>query len=125
MPTIRQETEDEDVVWPPDDFSGEWIIEWPNGQVKYRALYLQGKCEGDCICYWANGNLAQDGRCLDGECVGLWCDYWEDGTKFKETEYHSKGNFDVRWLDSDGSLLETQEWRGGTKVIKANVPTHL
>lgn len=124
MPIIRHQTNDDDMAWPPDDFSGEWIVEWPNGQTKYRGLYLNGKREGACLCFWANGNLAQDGRCLDDECIGVWSDYRENGTKFKETEYYSENNFDVRWIEPDGSIREIQEWRAGkepvTRVLQAD-----
>ena len=113
MPIHRQQTEDDDMVWPPDDFTGEWVVEWPNGRVKFRSLYLKGKEEGDHVCYWSNGNLAQKGYTQDGECVGIWSDYWEDGTKFKETEYFSPGNFDVRWLTAAGQVQEIEIVRAG------------
>jgi antitoxin component YwqK of YwqJK toxin-antitoxin module len=101
------------MVWPPEDFTGEWIVEWPNGQGKFRSLYLNGRAEGDYLCYWSNGNLAQKGYSQDGECFGIWSDYWEDGVKFKETEYFSPGNFDVRWLTPDGQIREIETYRVG------------
>jgi antitoxin component YwqK of YwqJK toxin-antitoxin module len=107
--------------WPPKDFSGEWIVEWPNGRVKFRSLYLHGKEEGDHLCFWPNGKLSQKGQNLDGDCIGVWSDYWEDGTKFKETEYYSPGNFDVRWLTQDGRIREIETVRVGrereTKIL--------
>ena len=113
MPIHRQQSEDDDMVWPPDDFTGEWIVEWPNGQVKFRSLYLKGKEEGDYLCYWSNGKIAQRGYNLDGECVGVWSDFWEDGTKYQETEYYSPGNFDVRRFTPDGRVEQTEVVRAG------------
>lgn len=114
------------MVWPPEDFTGEWIVEWPNGQVKFRSLYLGGKEEGDYLCYWSNGNRAQQGYCSDGKCVGIWSDFREDGTKFKETEYYSPGNFDVRWLTPDGRVEKTEVVRVGTESrIETNNPNEL
>jgi antitoxin component YwqK of YwqJK toxin-antitoxin module len=113
MPIHRQETDDEDMVWPPDDFSGEWVVEWPNGQIKFRSLYLDGKEEGTHLCYWSNGNLAQRGKNLAGECIGIWSDYWEDGTRYRETLYYSPGNFDVRWLTDSGQVKEIEVVRDG------------
>ena len=49
----------------------------------------------------------------DDQCIGIWSDYWEDGTKFKETEYYSQGNFDVRWLTEDGRVRELEVVRKG------------
>jgi len=113
MPIHRQQTDDDDMTWPADDFTGEWVVQWPNGQVKFRSLYLKGKEEGDYLCYWSNGNLAQKGDSQDGECIGIWSDYFEDGTKFKETEYFSPGNYDVRWLTVDGQVREIEIVRVG------------
>jgi hypothetical protein len=31
MPVHRQQTEDDDMVWPPDDLTGEWVVE--NGRL--------------------------------------------------------------------------------------------
>lgn len=113
MPVHRQHSDDDDMVWPPDDFTGEWVVEWPNGQVKFRSLYLKGKEEGDWFCYWSNGNVAQQGYNSDGECVGTWTDYWENGVKFKETEFYAPGNFDVRWLTPEGHVEKIQVFRDG------------
>lgn len=113
--THRHKTQDDDMVWPPDDFTGVWIVEWPNGQLKFRGFYLKGKAEGDCDCFWSNGNLAQEGQRQDGECVGTWVDYLLDGTKSKETEYFSPGNFDVRWFTPNGQVREVEIVRVGCK----------
>jgi hypothetical protein len=113
MPIHRQQTDDDEMEWPPDDFTGEWVVEWPNGQVKFRSLYLKGKEEGEWFCYWSNGNVAQQGYNSDGKCVGVWSDYGEDGVRFKETEFYSPDDFDVRWLTVDGQVREIQIFRDG------------
>lgn len=113
MPIHRQKSDTDDMIWPPDNFSGEWIVEWPNGQIKFRSLYLEGKQEGEHLCYWTNGNLAQKGQNLADQCIGIWSDYWEDGIRFKETEYYSKNNFDVRWLTESGHVREIEVFRDG------------
>jgi antitoxin component YwqK of YwqJK toxin-antitoxin module len=113
MAIHRQETDEDDMVWPSANFSGEWVVEWPNGKTKFRSLYLEGKQEGVHLCYWSNGKLAQKGQNHDDQCIGIWSDYWEDGTKFKETEYYSQGNFDVRWLTEDGRVRELEVVRKG------------
>ena len=107
MTTVRQKNQDDDMPWPPDNFTGEWIVEWPNGAIKFRSLYLGGKAEGKYECFWDNGNLAQIGYSEDDVCVGIWSDFWEDGTKFKETHYFGKRTFKTVWLDPDGVITET------------------
>ncbi len=108
MPVVRQKTDDEDMIWPPDGFTGEWIVEWPNGAVKFRSLYLGGKEEGDYRCYWSNGKPAQVGCSSGGECIGVWTDFLEDGSKSKETHYINNRTFKTVWFDADGSVAETE-----------------
>ena len=92
--------------YPPVDYTGEWLSEWPNGQLKFHGCYIKGVPEGDQICYWENGQIAQIGRCKDGQCIGLWKDYREDGTLMLECEYLSGGDFTKKWFDSDGIPTE-------------------
>jgi hypothetical protein len=95
MTVTRQETDEDDMPWPPDDFTGEWVVEWTNGEVKFRCLYLGGKAEGKYECYWPNGTPAQLGYMEDGKAKGVWSDYWQNGVLFKETEYFGGDTFDV------------------------------
>jgi antitoxin component YwqK of YwqJK toxin-antitoxin module len=113
MPTIRQESEDDDTPWPEDGFTGEWIVEWPNRQIKFSSQFIDGKEDGEYLCYWANGTIAQKGTNRSGVCKGLWEDFWEDGMKFKETYYEGAGNFTVRWLDQQGDVERIQTFRNG------------
>jgi antitoxin component YwqK of YwqJK toxin-antitoxin module len=113
MSTICQESEDDDTPWPEDGFTGEWIVEWPNGQIKFRSRFIDGKEEGEYLCYWANGNFAQKGTNRSGVCKGLWEDFWEDGMKFKETYYEDSKNFTERWLDQQGNVERIKTFRNG------------
>ena len=99
--------------YPPDDYTGEWLSEWPNGQLKFLGCYINGESEGEQICYWDNGEIAQRGKCVNGRCVGMWKDYREDGSLVLECEYHSDGDFTKQWFDSDGAPTETQIYKGG------------
>ena len=113
MPTIRHESEADDTPWPDDGFTGEWIVEWPNGQVKVKSRFIDGKADGDYLCYWANGNFAQKGINKNGICIGLWEDFWEDGMKVKETYYEDPNNFTERWLDQQGKVERVNTFRNG------------
>jgi antitoxin component YwqK of YwqJK toxin-antitoxin module len=108
--------DDEHDVWPPDNFTGEWAFYWPNRQLKYRALYLNGETEGEVLCYWGNGQIAQRGISDGGQCRGIWTDYSEDGTKFKETEYRDNRNFTVRFFGLHGDITSTYEYRDGIQT---------
>lgn len=102
-----------DGVWPPEDYTGEWGYHWPNGQLKYHALYRDGRTEGEVLCYWENGQLAQRGMSEGGVCRGIWTDYFEDGSRFKETDYRDNSNFTVRYFGPDGDVLRTEVWQDG------------
>ena len=78
MPIHRLKTFDQDSPWPDDRFTGEWVVEWPNGQLKFRAHYLDGKANGDYRCFSEEGRVVQEGRMCRGECVGRWVDYHHD-----------------------------------------------
>lgn len=108
-------------IWPPADYTGEWSFYWPNGAIKYKAIYLGGEPEGEVICYWDNGQIAQRGVSDCGMCVGIWEDFWEDGTKFKETEYRDNHNFQVRWYGCDGELTRIEEFENRIKVSERKI----
>src|SRR5436309_8991464 len=108
MAVARIKDYDDAMIWPPDDFTGEWVVEWPNGVVKFRSLYLGGKEEGDYQCYWSNGKPAQLGYSSNGVCVGVWTDFLEDGTKLKETHYFNNRTFKIMWFGADGSITDTE-----------------
>ena len=108
-------------VNPPDDYTGEWKVYWPNGTLKYKALYLKGQTEGEVLCYWDNGTIAQRGTSDLGQCVGVWEDFWEDGGKYKETDYHDSKNFECRWYAANGDLEKVEVWKGGRKVGERTV----
>lgn len=99
--------------YPPDHYTGIWISLWPNGQMKFRGMYINGQEEGEHVCYWENGTIAQEGKCTGGTCVGLWKDYWDDGSLYKTTEYFSKGDFIVTWYDTDGTIDRLKIFKDG------------
>src|SRR5262245_49531712 len=104
-----------DGVWPPKDYTGPWAYHWPNGQVKYRANYVNGKTQGLVICYWEDGSIAQKGISEAGECRGVWTDY-RFGGKFKETDYIDGDNFTVTFFKPDGQIMSKQVWKDGCEV---------
>ncbi|WP_157467902.1 toxin-antitoxin system YwqK family antitoxin [Desulfatibacillum aliphaticivorans] len=96
--------------YPPQDYTGIWEVYWPNGVIKSRNRYIDGKEEGEQLCFWDNGNLAQVGQAKNGHCIGLWEDFSYEGLRFKETDYYSDGNFQNRFYDPIGNLYSISEW---------------
>ncbi len=119
--TVRED-EESDPLWPNDDYTAEWIIEWPSGALKYTATYIDGKEHGEVLCYWENGRFAQIGERVEGKCVGLWEDFYPDGTKFKQTYYDGSSNFTVKWLKPDGSVSEIQVFKDGIEITNPPPP---
>lgn len=104
MAIYRLKDELEDSPWPGENFTGEWIVEWPNGVTKFRAQYVQGKPDGDYLCFWPNGRLAQKGRMCQGESVGRWTDYHQDGFVTATRDF----------IDGLIEGVERTYWRDGT-----------
>jgi antitoxin component YwqK of YwqJK toxin-antitoxin module len=102
-------------LYAPKDFNGVWEVYWPNGRLKFRAEYVNGKEEGWTRCWWDNGKLCQEGVNEAGECVGIWTRFLEDGRKFKEEEFYSPGSFDVRVYNGD-MLLEVKRFRNWLEI---------
>ena len=104
----------EQVYWPEENYTGLWETYWPNGVIKFRANFVDGKEEGEWLCYWDNGNLAQRGVNVKGVCDGVWTDYSYDGHKSRVGRYVN-GKPEGLWVSfwDDGSVMHEQEYVGG------------
>jgi antitoxin component YwqK of YwqJK toxin-antitoxin module len=100
--------------WPDEDYTGLWEVYWPNGVIKFRGNFVNGKEEGECLCFWDNGNLAQRGTKVNGECVGVWTDYSYDGAMTLEGEYGESGQHGL-WKSfwHDGIVMTEEEYVDG------------
>lgn len=113
--TVREDGES-DPLWPPEDFSGEWILEWPSGALKYTCFYVDGCSEGLTQSYWENGQVAQTGLSSGGQPIGVWEDFHADGRKFKETIYENDSDFTVTWFNIDGSIRKVTIFKDGIEI---------
>jgi antitoxin component YwqK of YwqJK toxin-antitoxin module len=113
--TVREDDKC-DPLWPNDDYTGQWIIEWPSGALKYECYYIGGMPHGKCVSLWENGQIAQKGEYCNGSPIGTWEDFYEDGVKFKETLYEDSSNFIEKWLDSTGKIIKTTTFKNGLEV---------
>ena len=103
-----------DGVYPSEHFSGLWEVCWPNGKVKYRCNFVDGKEDGTCHCFWDNGNLAQTGEMRAGRCVGEWVDFDYEGIRSLEGIFGEDGKEGV-WLSfwSNGKIMFEREYKNG------------
>jgi antitoxin component YwqK of YwqJK toxin-antitoxin module len=115
--TVREDDEDYP-LWPNDDFTGEWIVEWPSGALKFTGYYLNGLSHGVSRSYWENGKIAQSGESFEGKPIGIWEDFFEDGYKFKETIYEDSTNFIEKRFNTDGSISATKVFKNGIEIFK-------
>lgn len=116
MRVIVQEDETCEPLWPNNDFTGEWIIEWSSGTLKYKCHYLEGSPYGKCVSFWKNAKIAQEGEYCNGTPIGVWVDYDENGLRFKETVYKSSTDFIEKWIDSSGEVVKTIIFQNGLET---------
>lgn len=115
-PIVERRVDDgsSDMLCPPKGFSGVWEVYWPNGALKFRAVYRDGKEEGECLCLWENGNPCQRGLKVAGECHGVWTDYDHDGNKTLEGEYGPRGKCGIwKTFWPNGCLMYEEEYEDG------------
>lgn len=116
MKIVIRETEESDPIWPDKDYTGEWVVEWPSGALKFTGNFLHGLSHGKSWAYWENGQLAQSGESFKGEPIGVWEDFFEDGHKFKETIYENSSNFIEKRFDADGSISSAKAFKNGVEI---------
>lgn len=69
---------------------GPWVEYHPNGQVKSKGEYLNGKRIGDWVFYYSNGKLEQKGKYdKKGKAQGPWKWYYESGNLWREENYRN------------------------------------
>ena len=117
MKTERIRVEDpREMPFPDESFTGNWVVEWPNGQMKYEGHFRCGVHEGIHRCGWENGRIAQIGAYEAGVAVGIWTDFHPSGVRYKACHYFAEGSVDVMWLDADGKVLRTEKYRNGKEA---------
>jgi antitoxin component YwqK of YwqJK toxin-antitoxin module len=116
MRKIVRELDESVPIYPDEDYTGEWIVEWPSGALKFTGNFLNGLAHGKSFAYWENGQIAQTGMSYKGEPIGVWEDFFENGHKFKETIYENSSNFEERRFNSDGSISDTVIFKDGMEM---------
>jgi uncharacterized protein len=69
---------------------GPWVEYHPNGQIKSKGEYLNGKRVGEWVFYYANGKIEQKGKYdKRGKAQGPWKWYYESGNLWREENYRN------------------------------------
>ena len=84
-------------VYPEKDFDGVWEVLYPNGQLKFRGAYKNGKELGQHLCYWENGVVAEVSFWDEGFVYGTVLKFREDGSKQAEEDWGEYGGRTKSW----------------------------
>lgn len=89
---------------------GEWKEYHPNGELKSKGEYLNGKRIGEWIFYYSNGKVEQKGKYdKKGKAQGTWKWYYENGNLWREENY--RNNL------LDGLMVEYDDTGDAEKII--------
>jgi uncharacterized protein len=83
---------------------GHWVEYHPNGQVKSKGDYLNGKRIGEWIFYYPNGKVEQKGKYdKKGKAQGPWKWYYESGNLWREENYRNdlQDGMMIEYTDND------------------------
>ncbi|MBI4947026.1 MAG: hypothetical protein HY840_11575 [Bacteroidetes bacterium] len=94
---------------------GDYITKYPNGVVKMKGFYQNGKRNGQWISFFENGNMQSEGFFKDGLRDGKATVYYEDGKVYYEG-YYKDGKETGKWIFYDESGKKIQEKDYGDKL---------
>jgi len=78
-------------------FSGSCIEYYPNGQLRSKQSYLDGKDHGDWMFYFPAEIPRTKGSFNNGTRIGKWEYYYQNGNPWKINYYDSVGNKTGKW----------------------------
>jgi hypothetical protein len=61
-----------------------WEEYWPNGQLKTKVWFKNGKREGSFVMYWDTGQLGSKGNYKNGKQEDTWVNFASDGSVNEE-----------------------------------------
>ena len=93
---------------------GDYIAKYPNGIVKMRGFYVNGKREGQWTSFFENGNVQSEGFFKAGLRDGKANVYYESGKKYYEG-YYKDGKEVGHWIFYDESGKKINEKNYGEK----------
>jgi antitoxin component YwqK of YwqJK toxin-antitoxin module len=98
-------------------FSGSSVTFRPNGLMKSRIHYRNGKQEGLFELHYASGQLQSRFNMKNGNQDGLSEVFWKNG-QLKTREHFKDGQKDglFEWAAENGEISRTENWKDGVKI---------
>jgi hypothetical protein len=93
---------------------GEYITKYPNGVIKMRGYYQNGKRHAQWTSFFENGNIQSEGFFKDGLRDGKATVYFENGKVYYEG-YYKDGKEVGKWIFYDESGKKIKEKDYGVK----------
>ena len=87
---------------------GDYIVQYPNGIIKMRGYYRNGKRNGQWTSFFQNGNVQSEGFFKDGLRDGSAKVYYENGKIYYEG-YYKEGREVGKWVFYDTSGVKVNE----------------
>lgn len=87
---------------------GDYIAKYPNGIIKMRGYYINGKRNGQWTSFFQNGNVQSEGFFKDGLRDGKALVYYENGKVYYEG-YYKEGREVGKWVFYDTSGVKVNE----------------
>jgi hypothetical protein len=91
--------------------SGDYIVKYPNGIVKMRGYYINGKRNGQWTSFFENGNVQSEGFFKDGLRDGKALVYYESGKVYYQG-YYKDGKEVGKWTfyDQEGKVIQEKNY---------------
>ena len=114
-------------VYPPEEFEGLWVENWPNGQLKFRGQFKKNRRRvGQHLSFWESGALQELSYWDDGWVCGTLVRFGEDGTRECEKDYGEHGGRTRSWTERcyslDGELYSLFVWKNGDIIARWTRP---
>ena len=87
---------------------GDYIAKYPNGIIKMRGYYINGKRNGQWTSFFQNGNVQSEGFFKNGLRDGKALVYYENGKVYYEG-YYKDGREVSKWIFYDTSGVKVNE----------------
>ncbi|HXC05275.1 MAG TPA: hypothetical protein VNZ86_11020 [Bacteroidia bacterium] len=95
---------------------GEYVTRYPNGIIRMKGLYKNGKREGEWVAYFESGKVQSEGFFTAGNRDHHGIVYYDNGNKMYEGDY--KDGIQVgkwKYYKEDGSLKEEVDYSKKSK----------
>ncbi|MFI5149887.1 MAG: toxin-antitoxin system YwqK family antitoxin [Bacteroidia bacterium] len=96
---------------------GDYVVRYPNGIIRMKGLYKNGKREGEWVAFFENGKVQSEGYFTNGKRDHHAIVYSENGKKMYEGDY-KEGVQVGKWnyYKEDGSLKDVVDYGKGDKA---------